>query len=103
MAARSARASGDRIRGTPHLGKGGRTPPVLRSFGIAVECNIAKTGIVGSLRRARPGGRAIAFRADMDALPIEERNHFAHASQHQGRMHAWGHDGHTAMLLGGAR
>jgi amidohydrolase len=76
---------------------------LLQSFGIAVDRDIAKTGIIGSLKGSRPGGRAIALRADMDALPIEERNHFAHASQHQGRMHACGHDGHTAMLLGAAR
>src|ERR1700732_121915 len=80
-----------------------RWPSSSKSFGIAVERDIAKTGIIGSLKGSRPGGRAIALRADMDALPIEERNHFAHASQHQGRMHACGHDGHTAMLLGAAR
>ena len=75
----------------------------LQSFGIAVERDIAKTGVIGTLRGSRSGGRAIALRADMDALPIEERNQFAHASQHQGRMHACGHDGHTTMLLGAAR
>ena len=76
---------------------------LLQSFGIPVERGVAKTGIIGTLEGSRPGGRAIALRADMDALPIEERNQFAHASQHQGRMHACGHDGHTAMLLGAAK
>ena len=75
----------------------------LTSFGISVERGIAGTGVVGTLRGSVPGPRAIALRADMDALPIAEQNGFAHASQHQGRMHACGHDGHTAMLLGAAK
>ncbi|MBV8736960.1 MAG: amidohydrolase [Alphaproteobacteria bacterium] len=75
----------------------------LTSFGISVERGIAGTGVVGTLRGSVPGPCAIALRADMDALPIAEQNGFAHASQHQGRMHACGHDGHTAMLLGAAK
>src|SRR6059058_1062829 len=76
---------------------------LLESFGITVERGVARTGVIGTLAGSRPGGRAIALRADMDALPIEEKNGFTHASQHRGRMHACGHDGHTAMLLGAAR
>src|ERR1044071_6030100 len=76
---------------------------LLESFGIKTARGIARTGVIGTLHGARPGGRAIALRADMDALPIEEKNGFDHASQHHGRMHACGHDGHTAMLLGAAR
>jgi amidohydrolase len=76
---------------------------LLESFGIAVERGVARTGVIGTLVGSRAGGRAIALRADMDALPIHEKNGFAHASQHAGRMHACGHDGHTAMLLGAAK
>jgi len=76
---------------------------LLESFGIAIERGVARTGVIGTLSGSRPGGRAIALRADMDALPIDEKNGFAHASQHHGRMHACGHDGHTAMLLGAAK
>ncbi len=76
---------------------------LLESFGIAVDRGVARTGVIGTLEGARPGGRAIALRADMDALPIAEKNGFAHASTHHGRMHACGHDGHTAMLLGAAK
>jgi amidohydrolase len=76
---------------------------LLESFGIAVERGIAGTGVVGTLAGARPGGRAIALRADMDALHVHEKSGVAYASQHAGRMHACGHDGHTAMLLGAAR
>jgi amidohydrolase len=76
---------------------------LLESFGIAVERGIAKTGVVGTLAGARPGGRAIALRADMDALHVHEKSGLAYASQDAGRMHACGHDGHTAMLLGAAR
>jgi amidohydrolase len=75
----------------------------LESFGIAVTRGIAGTGIVGTLHGSAPGERAIALRADMDALHIHELNQFSHASQQPGRMHACGHDGHTAMLLGAAK
>jgi hippurate hydrolase len=76
----------------------------LREFGLdAVDEGLAGTGVVGTLRGRRPGSRAIGLRADMDALPIEEKNDFAHCSTHDGTMHACGHDGHTTMLLGAAR
>ena len=74
----------------------------LEGFGLAVDRGLARTGVVGTLEGRAPG-RAIALRADMDALPIHERNDFAHASAVAGKMHACGHDGHTAMLLGAAR
>jgi hippurate hydrolase len=75
----------------------------LAEFGIEVHKGLAGTGVVGTLRGSRPGGRAIALRADLDALHIHEKNGFEHASRHAGRMHACGHDGHTTMLLGAAR
>jgi hippurate hydrolase len=74
----------------------------LASFGIEVTRGIGRTGVVGTLR-AGSGSRSIGLRADMDALHIAEKNAFAHRSQHEGRMHACGHDGHTTMLLGAAR
>jgi len=74
----------------------------LQSYGIEVHRGLAKTGVVGTLK-AGSGNRAIGLRADMDALPIEELNDFAHRSTHEGKMHACGHDGHTTMLLGAAR
>ena len=73
----------------------------LRSWGIEVEQGLAETGVVGTL--ARGAGPAVGLRADMDALPMEETNEFAHRSRHPGSMHACGHDGHTTMLLGAAR
>ena len=76
---------------------------MLRSFGIDVTEGIGGTGVVGVLRGNRDGARSIGLRADMDALAIEERNEFAHRSMNPGVMHACGHDGHTAMLLGAAR
>ena len=74
----------------------------LESFGIAVHRGLGRTGVVGSIR-AGNSARAIGLRADMDALPVHERNTFAHRSRHAGRMHACGHDGHTTMLLAAAR
>jgi hippurate hydrolase len=74
----------------------------LASFGLDVHRGLAKTGIVATLR-AGTSNRAIGLRADMDALPIQEANTFDHCSRHAGKMHACGHDGHTAMLLGAAR
>ena len=62
---------------------------------------LAKTGVVGTLKRGN--GPAIGLRADMDALPMEELNDFAHRSSVPGKFHGCGHDGHTAMLLGAAR
>ncbi|MEK9595260.1 MAG: M20 aminoacylase family protein [Rhodospirillaceae bacterium] len=73
----------------------------LTSWGIEVTRGIGKTGVVGTLRVGNDP-RSIGLRADMDALPILEANTFAHRSQHDGKMHACGHDGHTAMLLGAA-
>lgn len=74
---------------------------VLEKAGIEVHRGLAGTGVVGVLRAGR-SPRAIGLRADMDALPIEEENTFPHRSRHPGRMHACGHDGHTAMLLAAA-
>jgi amidohydrolase len=74
----------------------------LAGFGIEVHRGIAKTGVVGRLRVGN-SPRTIGLRADMDCLPIQEANGFAHRSTHDGRMHACGHDGHTTMLLGAAR
>jgi amidohydrolase len=73
----------------------------LEGLGIEVHRGIGRTGVVGVVRGAR-GLRAIGLRADMDALPIAERNDFTHKSRHEGCMHACGHDGHTTMLLGAA-
>jgi hippurate hydrolase len=73
----------------------------LRSLNIDVTEGIGGTGVVGRLSKGT-SDRRIGLRADMDALAITEANTFAHASRHKGRMHACGHDGHTAMLLGAA-
>ncbi|MDH7637639.1 M20 aminoacylase family protein [Sphingomonas oryzagri] len=73
----------------------------LTGWGIAVERGIAGTGLVATLSRG--DGPSIGLRADMDALPVDELGSVAHKSRHAGRMHACGHDGHTAMLLGAAR
>ncbi|MFC4670182.1 M20 aminoacylase family protein [Seohaeicola nanhaiensis] len=75
----------------------------LRGFGCdEVVEGIGRTGVVGVIR-GRPGARTIGLRADMDALPIHEATGAAHASTVAGKMHACGHDGHTAMLLGAAQ
>lgn len=74
----------------------------LGRYGLEVHTGLARTGVVGVLR-AGSGRRMIGLRADMDALPLTELNEFPHHSKHPGRMHACGHDGHTAMLLGAAR
>ena len=73
----------------------------LREFGIEVHEGLAGTGVVGTLRNG--DGPAIGLRADLDGLPIAEETGLPYASKHTGRMHACGHDGHTAMLLGAAR
>ena len=73
----------------------------LDQWKIPYERGIAGTGIVASLKRGQ-SDKAVGLRADMDALPIQELNTFAHRSQHLGKMHACGHDGHVAMLLGAA-
>ena len=75
----------------------------LESFGIEVHRGLAGTGIVGKLTGGNGSGRAIGLRADMDALDVHEKNDFGHKSQHEGKMHACGHDGHTTMLLGAAK
>ena len=74
----------------------------LTQWGIPVHRGLGGTGVVGIVRNGS-STRAVGLRADIDALPVTERNTFAHASVHQGRMHACGHDGHTAMLLAAAR
>jgi hippurate hydrolase len=74
----------------------------LASYGYAVTTGVAKTGVVGTLSRGH-GRRAIALRADMDALPILETTGLPYASTAQGKMHACGHDGHTTSLLAAAR
>ncbi|QUS38261.1 amidohydrolase [Tardiphaga alba] len=78
----------------------------LAEWGIEVHRGFGKTGLVGVIRgrhQAAGSNRAIGLRADMDALPMDEGNDFAHRSQNPGRMHACGHDGHTTMLLGAAK
>ena len=75
---------------------------LLTQWGIPIHRGLGKTGVVGIVEGRKPG-RAVGLRADMDALPIQESNHFAHASRHPGKMHACGHDGHTTMLLGAAQ
>ena len=74
----------------------------LAAWGIEVHRGLGKTGVVGVIQ-GRPGPRSIGLRADIDALPMTEHNQFAHASRYAGRMHACGHDGHTAMLLSAAQ
>ena len=74
----------------------------LTEWGIPVHRGLGKTGVVGIVRNGT-STRAVGLRADMDALPMQEFNTFAHASRHPGRMHACGHDGHTAMLLAAAQ
>ena len=75
----------------------------LRSFGINVHTGLARTGVVGTLEGQHGQGTSIGLRADMDALDIEEKNTCDYASKYPGKMHACGHDGHTAMLLGAAK
>jgi amidohydrolase len=74
----------------------------LTEWGIPIHRGLGKTGVVGSIRKGS-SSRAVGLRADMDALPVPEANTFPHASRHPGKMHACGHDGHTAMLLAAAR
>jgi len=76
----------------------------LAALGIEHHTGIGKTGIVAVIPGTRTGsGRTIGLRADMDALPMQEENEFAHKSRYDGRMHGCGHDGHTTMLLAAAR
>src|SRR5687768_39803 len=79
----------------------------LNELGLEVQTGVGKTGVVGYLGDGDPlrdaasaGGPVIAIRADMDALPIDEVNEAEYVSERPGRMHACGHDAHTAMLLG---
>ena len=74
----------------------------LKKFGLKVLKNIGKTGVVGILEGAKEG-KTIALRADMDALPIQETSNIEYKSINDGVMHACGHDGHTAILLGAAK
>ena len=74
----------------------------LTEWGIPVHRGMGTTGVVGIIKNGT-SDRAIGLRADMDALPLQEFNTFAHASKHEGKMHACGHDGHTAMLLSAAQ
>ncbi len=75
----------------------------LESWGIPAHKGLGKTGVVGTIHGRTQNGRALGLRADMDALPMQELNTFEHASRHAGKMHACGHDGHTAILLSAAR
>lgn len=74
----------------------------LTEWGIPIHRGLGTTGVVGIIQNGA-SQRAIGLRADMDALPMQEKNTFAHASTHAGKMHACGHDGHTAMLLAAAK
>ena len=73
----------------------------LQEWGIEHKTNIAKTGIVATISSNLPGP-VLAIRADMDALPIQEENDVPYRSVNEGKMHACGHDGHTAIALGTA-
>src|SRR5438876_364636 len=74
----------------------------LHQLGLEVKTGVGTTGVVGLLEGGRPG-KTVLLRADMDALPIRELNDALYCSRNEGVMHACGHDGHTAMLLGVAR
>ena len=74
----------------------------LTDWGIPIHRGMGKTGVVGIVKNGN-SPRAVGLRADIDALPMTEHNTFAHASRHAGKMHACGHDGHTAMLLAAAK
>ena len=77
----------------------------LSAWGILIHRGLGTTGVVGIVHGRDGGacGRAVGLRADIDALPMQEFNTFAHASRYPGKMHACGHDGHTAMLLAAAQ
>ncbi len=75
----------------------------LQEWSIEIDRGLGGTGVVGIIRGNTASSRAVGLRADMDALPMQEANTFSHASQNEGKMHACGHDGHTAMLLAASR
>ena len=76
----------------------------LKNFGCdEVVPGIGRTGVVGVIRGRKAGGKVVGLRADMDALPLEEETGLPYKSTVPGKMHACGHDGHTAMLLGAAK
>ena len=75
---------------------------LLAEWGLPVHRGLGKTGVVAVIEGSKGPGRGIGLRADIDALPVTEKNTFAHVSTHPGKMHACGHDGHTAMLLAAA-
>ena len=80
-----------------------RVAELLESWGVEVHRGLGRTGVVGVIDGSLGSGRSVGLRADIDALPVTEKNTFAHASRHPGRMHACGHDGHTTMLLAAAQ
>ena len=75
----------------------------LKEFGIKVVKNIGKTGLVGILEGKKKSNKSIGLRADMDALPMDEKTNLSYSSKNFGKMHACGHDGHVTMLLGAAK
>ena len=75
----------------------------LEGMGLSVHRGLAGTGVVATLTSGDGDGGAIALRADMDALPLQEKGSIMHRSETPGKMHACGHDGHTTMLLGAAK
>ena len=75
----------------------------LAGWGLEVHRGLARTGVVGVLKGREPSPRTLGLRADMDALAMTEANDLPYRSQHPGRFHGCGHDGHTTMLLGAAR
>ena len=75
----------------------------LRSNNIEFTSGVAKTGVVALIKGKNPGKKTVALRADMDALPIIEKNDVAYKSANEGKMHACGHDVHTSSLLGTAK
>ena len=74
----------------------------LEEMGIEYEKDIANTGVVGIIK-GKAGGKTVALRADIDALPMEDKKEIPYKSKIKGKMHACGHDAHTAILLGAAK